>query len=590
MRRGFGRRSVAAGAVLAAMLAWSAVAEAMTVGQRVVASAVVRVRAEPTLNGTLLARRLTGSLGTITDGPVLADGITWWWVDYEGNPDGWTGEDYLRSVYYPPPESAGGWRSLVALNAAPTSTQLANQKTLAGVDWSKLKLAWDYSQSFGKPSDVLVIRNGYVVGEWGSRTARGLASISKSLTGVAATKLFDLSSQGGTLLPISSSDPIARFLPDGWAGGDANKLTISVWDLLAMRSGLQPHDEPFTDNYLSLVLNRPSVAPPLQQWAYASLPVDLLSIVMQRASGQTVRQLFNQRIGAPIGMAALSWSTFGDYSRASSGASASARDLARVGYLLLNKGIWGTGNATQQILSSRPADRLATASTCSLPLSFVATPGSPFPVDPESRHFYGGLWWSNRTGQALGSAVPRDAFYAHGYMEKLLVVVPSYNLIVVRNGTAPAALPEFRREFMRRIMAAMTAEPVIFDQPAVRSFAIVDGDTGEPIPGCESIRSPSSINIAFLPTRNLRFRANVAPVPTGSVAFTTGDPPATPELVDSESPFWLPSGSNAVDAPWQPVPGSQTVKATAFALPGAQGVRGGSATASFDLRDDPSAW
>jgi hypothetical protein len=88
-------------------------------------------------------------------------------------------------------------------------------------------------------------------------------------------------------------------------------------------------------------------------------------------------------------------------------------------------------------------------------VTFRATPNSPFMVESGSQLSYGRLWWLNRTGTMLGSAVPRNAYYAHGFKETLLVVVPGRSLVVVRFGPAPAVLPAFRREFMKRIMAAM---------------------------------------------------------------------------------------------------------------------------------------
>jgi hypothetical protein len=61
----------------------------------------------------------------------------------------------------------------------------------------------------------------------------------------------------------------------------------------------------------------------------------------------------------------------------------------------------------------------------------------------------------NPTGAMLGSAVPRNAYYAHGFKETLLVVVPDRSLVVVRFGPEPIVLPAFRREFMKRVTAAM---------------------------------------------------------------------------------------------------------------------------------------
>jgi hypothetical protein len=76
-------------------------------------------------------------------------------------------------------------------------------------------------------------------------------------------------------------------------------------------------------------------------------------------------------------------------------------------------------------------------------------------VEPGSQLSYGRLWWLNRTSAMLGSAVPNDAYYAHGFNETLLVVVPGRSLVVVRFGPEPDVLPAFRREFMMRVMAAM---------------------------------------------------------------------------------------------------------------------------------------
>jgi hypothetical protein len=45
-----------------------------------------------------------------------------------------------------------------------------------------------------------------------------------------------------------------------------------------------------------------------------------------------------------------------------------------------------------------------------------------------------------------------ERYYAHGFREQLLVVVPDRKLIVVRLGTKPAALAAFRSKFMSRVM------------------------------------------------------------------------------------------------------------------------------------------
>ncbi len=66
------------------------------VGDRVyVKGANVNARPNPTITSTPAALHLIDDLGTITAGPIVADGYTWWNVDYIIGTDGWTVENYL---------------------------------------------------------------------------------------------------------------------------------------------------------------------------------------------------------------------------------------------------------------------------------------------------------------------------------------------------------------------------------------------------------------------------------------------------------------------------------------------------------------
>jgi len=58
----------------------------------------LNVRSTPSTSATLLGTQATGNLGTISGGPTQADGFTWWNVNYDTAPDGWSVEDYLVKV------------------------------------------------------------------------------------------------------------------------------------------------------------------------------------------------------------------------------------------------------------------------------------------------------------------------------------------------------------------------------------------------------------------------------------------------------------------------------------------------------------
>lgn len=59
----------------------------------------LRVRSTPEVAGTILGSQLYEAMGTIISGPVAADGFTWWQVDYDSSPDGWSIEGNATSSF-----------------------------------------------------------------------------------------------------------------------------------------------------------------------------------------------------------------------------------------------------------------------------------------------------------------------------------------------------------------------------------------------------------------------------------------------------------------------------------------------------------
>jgi hypothetical protein len=64
-----------------------------TVGARIEVIKNTNVRKTGSLTGTLLGTQAIGMTGTITAGPILANSITWWDVNYDAGTDGWSGVD-----------------------------------------------------------------------------------------------------------------------------------------------------------------------------------------------------------------------------------------------------------------------------------------------------------------------------------------------------------------------------------------------------------------------------------------------------------------------------------------------------------------
>ena len=87
------------------------------------------------------------------------------------------------SVYYPPPDSAGGWRSVVD---APDS----KFRKVAGMDRAKLDEALEFSKTSTQHGGLVVVRHGWLVYEKyfgrGNRNANpDMASCGKAFTSIA---------------------------------------------------------------------------------------------------------------------------------------------------------------------------------------------------------------------------------------------------------------------------------------------------------------------------------------------------------------------------------------------------------------------
>ena len=115
-----------------------------------------------------------------------------------------------------------------------------------------------------------------------------------------------------------------------------------------------------------------------------------------------------ERVFRPIGIESLTWETLGlddgdigQHTNPFSGAHVSARELARIGYLMLRRGVW----AGQSLVPPWWID-LSTRTS-------QAANGR-----------YGLTWWVNTQG-TLWPAATREAYSALGYNTNLCTVIPS---------------------------------------------------------------------------------------------------------------------------------------------------------------------
>jgi CubicO group peptidase (beta-lactamase class C family) len=295
---------------------------------------------------------------------------------------------------------------------------------------------------------IVVVHRGRIIGEryapgWGPYTPQLSWSMGKSL---AATLIGVLVEQQA--LRVEDAAPLAE-----WRGERDPRRHIRVADLLHMSSGLDfdnlglnpatsyiaanEHFRPYFDalDVSAHAVNQPPRFAPGEVWRYRnSDPLALMTIARRivEARGEDFlgfpqRHLFD-RIGArSFVLETDAWGNFVitgfDYG--------GTRDWARLGLLYLWDGVW----EGERILPEGWAE-------------FVSTPA---PGDPSQG--YGGLFWLNRGGAM--ERLPEDAYWAAGYMGQTTMIIPSRDLVVVRQGPSPGGDGAYFEELVARILDAI---------------------------------------------------------------------------------------------------------------------------------------
>ena len=283
---------------------------------------------------------------------------------------------------------------------------------------------------------VAVVRDGELVHEayWGGgspEAKRATYSITKSLTAI----LVGIAADDGDL---ALDDAVADHVPS-WRGTASRDVTIR--DVLANTSGR--HTDDATDDRLisqsadasAFAVDLGQDAAPGDTWEYNNSAIQVLETVLEKATGQEVVDFATKRLLEPLDMRHTTWARDrAGNATTYSGVYSSCPDLARVGLLMMRGGDWdGRRIVSQELVAEatgRPSSRLNAA--------------------------YGLLWWVNGEGRVvevlrqagysqdkpsydgrIAPGVPADAFWAYGYGDEYVAVVPSEGVVAVRLGGRP---------------------------------------------------------------------------------------------------------------------------------------------------------
>jgi CubicO group peptidase (beta-lactamase class C family) len=344
-------------------------------------------------------------------------------------------------VYWPPPESAGGWRYLRNADEV---------RAIGGMDLDRLALVREGQEfRFGSDSwSIVIVRHGYLIAEFHTfnvlvPTRFDIWSGTKSFTGTAWGLLLDDSRRGQ--LPggqnVYLDSPVYTFIPEGQPLSDPRKAEITIGHLLTMTSGIpgeragivgmptSTEHGPF-EHALGRCPNRLGrwvdklTAEPGSRWDYSDPAIAHLALAFAHTMGREMDEFLQERVFGPIGIESLSWDVqggsgcLGPHTNAHTGIHVSGRELARFGYLMLHRGLW---NGVQLV-----------------PLWWVdLSTRSSQDLNPS----YGYTWWVNTSGTRW-PGLPRDAFALSGYRSNRCYVIPSLDLVVARVGSGPPAWDE----------------------------------------------------------------------------------------------------------------------------------------------------
>ncbi len=298
-----------------------------------------------------------------------------------------------------------------------------------GLQAEKLDQARDWLASHNSRSG-LVVRHGRIVAEWyfdgADQHAKFAAySTSKSLSSMAT----GLAIADGKL---ALDQTVGRYLPDVSPEG---KRSITVKQLLSMTSGVHNNSEvgQREDLFQYVLRDAPLDHEPGSKWDYNNTGLALLSPVFQKATGKQIDAFLNERVFTPIGVTAddWTWEHRDGYAIPYSGCHLNARAMGRIGLLVLNQGKW----QDKQVV----------------PTEWLKESVAP---SQELNKSYGYLWWNNSTNK--WPKVPQDAFAALGRWDNNILIVPSLDLVVIRQSDRQPGKDHQIAEYFQLVCEAVT--------------------------------------------------------------------------------------------------------------------------------------
>jgi hypothetical protein len=253
---------------------------------------------------------------------------------------------------------------------------------------------------------------------WQGRDVHTLQSVTKSVTAT----LIGVAMQRGEIKSVDQ--PLLSFFRNyDLSKVDPRLRKATLADLLTMRSGIEWHenDRPLDStnttlqleasrDWIAFTLAQPMDAEPRTKWVYNSGGSALMAEIIRSSTGRHADEYAREYLFGPLGITNFAWKrTPTGHPDTEGGLYLEALDLARIGQLYLDDGVW----RGRRFLPAGWASE-ATARHVDHVNANPASPG------------YGYQWWRNdRRGQ--------EVWAGNGFGGQFLVVMPKQRIVAVVN-------------------------------------------------------------------------------------------------------------------------------------------------------------
>jgi CubicO group peptidase (beta-lactamase class C family) len=305
-----------------------------------------------------------------------------------------------------------------------------------------------------------------------------LWSVSKTITGM----LLGTAVKDGK---VNLEQKLSEFYPQKKKNENYEKITLN--NLLYLDSGFLWSEfysgdvknssvvnmlyGPGHQDMAAYAANRPVIAEgPGYEWNYSTGTPTITMGVLKKAYGKSYEQMPWKNLAEPLGLSHFTFER--DPSGTFNGGAlsfATPREMAKIGYLLLNKGKW----INKTILTEDWINKMLTVSPGYL------SHGTTIKDITDDGVYGGSLWLNTAVKPGFGKPYPyspEDMFMAIGHYGQLIIVLPSQKMVIARTG--------FDKDYNGRIDEFVTR--------AISCFADPSYPVGKYIPAPKSDKGPLS--------------------------------------------------------------------------------------------------